>query len=114
MSPNENQVKLVQRESERLGAYLSDLNQSGLEQQSACEQWTVADVVAHLIGGAQVFKEQTQRGLGGDAAPPDGYPAAGEADPSVMGSLNAHRTIFRRVGLGDNLYCPPFKQPTTN
>ena len=99
----EKRLELVQSESAKLGHYLSNLNQSAMEQQSACDQWTVADVVAHLIGGAQVFLDQLKRGLRGDAAPPEGQPAAGEADPAVMGGLNAHRTIFRRVGLGDRL-----------
>lgn len=96
-----NLVELVQGESESLGDYLRTLSQSAMEEQSACEQWTVADVVAHLIGGAQVFLEHLQRGLRGEVAPPEGHPAAGEADPAVMGGVNAHRTIFRRVGLGD-------------
>lgn len=99
----EKRVELVQSESAKLGHYLSNLSQSAMEQQSACDEWTVADVVAHLIGGAQVFLEQLQRGLRGEASPPEGQPAAGEADPAVMGSLNAQRTIFRRVGLGDRL-----------
>lgn len=103
MSQDKRLVELVQAESERLGHYLSNLSQSAMEQQSACDQWTLADVVAHLIGGAQVFLEQSQRGLRGEAAPPEGYQEVGEADPADMGRLNAHRTIFRRVGLGDRL-----------
>lgn len=103
MSQIENRVELVQGESERLGHYLSNLSPSAMEEQSACDHWTVADVVAHLIGGAQVFIEHLQRGLQGEAAAPEGHPAAGEADPAVMGGINTHRTIFRRAGLGDRL-----------
>lgn len=112
MNAIEHPVKEVLLESQKLGKYLGALTQTSMEEQSACDQWTVADVVAHLIGGAQVFIEQLRRGLGGDATPPEGFPAAGEADTVVMGGLNAHRTVFSRVGLGDRLL--PTFQPTND
>lgn len=90
-------------ESERLDEYLQTLPAEALEQQSACEQWTVGDVVAQLIGGAQMCAEHITRGVQGNIAPPDGFPPAGEGDPEVMGQLNAHRTIFRRAGIGNQL-----------
>ena len=96
-------VRLVQLESERLVRYLENIPNQAWQQQSACERWTVADVVAHLIGGAQIYSDHISRGLKGDTVPPEGFPPPGESDPEVMGNLNAHRTIFRRVGLGDRL-----------
>ncbi len=103
MDPIEDRVSQVRLESERLSQYLENLPNQAWEQQSACERWTVADVVTHLIGGAQMYTEHMSRGLNGDIIPPEGFPAAGESDPEVMGNLNAHRTIFRRAGLGDQL-----------
>ena len=95
-------------ESEQLDKYLQTLPATVLEQQSACERWTVGDVVAHLIGGAQMCAEHISRGVQGNLAPPEGFPPAGEGDPEVMGKLNAHRTIFRRAGFGNKLL-PAFK-----
>lgn len=99
----EEQVKQVRLESERLSEYLQSLPNEAWQQQSACERWNVADVVAHLIGGAQMCREHISRGLQGDIIPPEGFPPAGEADPEVLGNLNAHRAIFRRAGLGNRL-----------
>ena len=99
----EEQVKLVRLESERLSGYLQNLPKESWQQQSACERWTVADVVAHLIGGSQMYREHISRGLQDDIIPPEGFPAAGEADPEVLGNLNAHKAVFRRVGFGDRL-----------
>ena len=96
-------VEQVLQESVRLGKYLQNLPPNAWQQQSACERWTVADVVAHLIGGAQMYREHISRGLQDDIIPPEGFPAPGKADPEVLGNLNAHRTIFRRVGLGNQL-----------
>ena len=96
-------VELVLQESLRLSEYLQNLPPGAWQQQSACDRWTVADVVAHLIGGAQMYREHISRGLKDDIVPPEGFPPAGTADPGVLGNLNAHRTIFRRVGLGNQL-----------
>lgn len=99
----EERVQQVRLESERLTAYLQNLPKEAWQQQSACERWTVADVVAHLIGGAQMYREHVSRGLQDDIIPPEGFPPAGDTDPEVLGNLNAHRAIFRRAGFGDRL-----------
>ena len=103
MDAIEERVGQVRLESDRLGQYLRNLPNSAWQQQSACEQWTVADVVAHLIGGAQMYTAHISRGLKGDTIPPEGFPPPGESDPEVMGNLNAQRAVFRRAGLGDQL-----------
>ena len=108
MDTIQNRVGQVKAESDKLGRFLESLSGQDWEQPSACEEWTVADVVAHLIGGAEMFTEHISRGLRGDKEPPDGFPDAGEADPKVLGNLNAMRTVFRRAGLGDRLL-PTFK-----
>ena len=103
MDGTEKRVEQVRLESERLSEYLQNLPREAWQQQSARERWTVADVVAHLIGGAQMYREHISRGLQDDLVPPEGFPPAGKTDPGVLGNLNAHRTIFRRVGLGNQL-----------
>ena len=99
----EGHVNQVRLESERLSQYLQSLPNDPWQQQSACERWTVADVVAHLIGGAQMYWEHVSRGLQDDIIPPEGFPPAGDVDPEVLGNPNAHRAIFRRAGFGNQL-----------
>ena len=99
----EGRVTQVRLESRRLGQYLRGLPEGAWEQPSACQRWAIGDVVAHLVGGAQMYSEHIFRGLQGDAAAPEGFPPPGASDPEVLGSLNAHRAIFRRTGLGDQL-----------
>ena len=41
---------------------------------SACAQWQVQDVVAHLVGGAELYAGSIARGLRGDTSPPRGAP----------------------------------------
>ena len=50
-----------------------------------------------------MYQEHISRALHDDIVPPEGFPPAGEADPEVLGNLNAHRAVFRRLGFGDQL-----------
>ncbi len=40
---------------------------------SACAEWNMADVVAHLISGGNTFAMSIERALNGNVAPPMGY-----------------------------------------
>ena len=95
-------------ESQRLSEYLDNLPPGAWETQSACERWSVGDVVAHLVSGAEFYAEQVSRGMQGEHEPLPGYPVPGEMDPQDLGNLNANRTVFRRAGLGNRLL-PTFK-----
>lgn len=101
-------VEQVRRESQRLSEFLDNLPGGAWETQSACERWSVGDVVAHLASGAEFYAEQVSRGLQGDPKHLPGYPVPGEMDPQELGNLNANRTVFRRAGLGNRLL-PTFK-----
>ncbi len=46
-------VKLIHEQSERLKEYLDALSPEALSHPSACEEWTVADVVGHLAWAAE-------------------------------------------------------------
>ncbi len=46
-------VELIRRIAERLESYPSSLPQDTWSQPSRCDLWQVADVVAHLTGGAE-------------------------------------------------------------
>jgi uncharacterized protein (TIGR03083 family) len=49
-------VKLLQTETERIKRYLHALPPEAWERQSACDQWQVREVVAHLAGGAEFYR----------------------------------------------------------
>lgn len=80
-------AKLVKEESERLGAYLADLPPDAWARPSACGDWEVRDVVAHLAGAARLYTDMASRGLQGDSSTPEGRPAPGS--PDFLGSYGA-------------------------
>ena len=98
-----NRVESVREESERLIAYLQSLSGDALGQPSACDGWTVADVAAHLTGGAQFYTKIIGRGLEGHATPPDGFPFPFGASADVMSAANAEAAVSYRKELGDGL-----------
>ena len=70
-------VHVLQRESERIKQYLHALPPEAMSKPSACTQWQVQDVIAHLIGVAETYASSVSRGLKGDTAPLPGRLPAG-------------------------------------
>ena len=97
-------AKLVKEESERLGAYLADLPPNAWARPSACGDWEVRDVVAHLAGAARLYTDMASRGLQGDSSTPEGRPAPGSPDfLGSYGAVIANRSIDLRKSLGDRV-----------
>jgi len=48
MSVPEQHISVLQAEMRRLEAFLGTLSHEDWQRSSRCDQWTVADVVAHL------------------------------------------------------------------
>ena len=71
-------VNVLQAEVEAFKTYLSSLPAESWNQPSACEGWTVADVVAHLMWTE--IGQVVARGLAGDSSPPEGAPAVADHD----------------------------------
>ena len=59
----------ITRANRRLENFLSSLGEGDLSLQSACEGWTVADVVGHLVERGRPIPDQIERGLAGDLSP---------------------------------------------
>lgn len=100
-SPEE-RLNLLRAETERLEQYLQGLPAEAWQRPSACDRWTVADVVAHLTGSGRVYLPRILRALQGDTAPDE--PAlyrldTGQVDPKMIGD----RAITFRQELGDRL-----------
>ena len=63
----------IARAGERIERFLESLSPGDLVRQSACEGWTVGDVVGHLIERGEPLPDQIERGLAGDLSPTPGF-----------------------------------------
>ncbi len=87
-------IQLVSSEASRLSGFLSGLTEEAWASNSACGDWTVADVVAHLAMGAGTWADSITRAVGGDAQPPPGqaFLAAGDRGSGIIsGSAVSYR-----------------------
>jgi uncharacterized protein (TIGR03083 family) len=96
-------VALVQAESARLLQYLHALPADAWSQPSACTQWQIQDVVAHVAGAAEFYVDTLTRGLQGDTAPPEGFPAPGTVNAAAMAEPLAHMARATREQLGNQV-----------
>src|SRR5215831_13699370 len=96
-------MHVLQAESERIKQYLHALPPEALHKPSACTEWQVQDVVAHLIGVAETYASSVSRGLQGDTAPLPGRLPAGQATAALSAESIAQRSIAARQTLGDQL-----------
>ena len=96
-------VKVLQAESERIKQYLRALPLEALSKPSACTQWQVQDVIAHLVGVAETYANSVSRGLQGETGPLPGRLPAGQATAATSAEGIAQRSIAARQTLGDQL-----------
>jgi uncharacterized protein (TIGR03083 family) len=90
MDTPEFRAKVLEAEVRAVKEYVSTLSLEDLEKASACEGWTVADVVGHLAG--QPFVSRMNRGLQGDISPDGGASAVATHDEDRFA-----RNIFDRA-----------------
>ena len=96
---HEQRVSILQSETRKLEAFLGTLSHEDWQRSSRCDQWTVADVVAHLMAMDQDCAARIGRAVHGDASPPpQAPPVAGQAAADI-----AHHAIAVRQQLGDDL-----------
>ena len=93
----------IARAGKRLEAFLNALNPDDLARQSACEGWTVADVVGHLIERGRPIPDQIERGLQGDLSPTPGIPDAPPASEDQFRLDLDQAAVSLRKELGDGL-----------
>lgn len=102
MTSPEEGLKILFAETKRLEQYLSSLPPEAWQRPSACDRWTVADVVAHLCRNNRNFTARIVRSLKGDTSPDELTPSAvgaGLGDPEG----SAQGVIDYRKELGDQL-----------
>jgi uncharacterized protein (TIGR03083 family) len=102
-SDYQQRVALLQAEADRFTQYLDALPAAAWNQPSACGQWQVQDVVAHLVGVAEFYADNITRGQQGDTAPPPGRPPAGSITAAMAAAGVASRAINTRQQLGSQL-----------
>jgi uncharacterized protein (TIGR03083 family) len=96
-------IEVLAAESARLERYFRALPPEAWARPSACTQWQVQDVVAHLVGVAEFYAGTVTRGLGGETAPPAGRSPAGTGTGASAAEGIAQRSIAARKSLGDRL-----------
>ena len=90
MDSPESRAKVLEAEVDAVKKYFASLSTEDLQKPSACEDWTVADVIGHLAG--QDFALRVSRGLQGDFSPPEGAPPVADHDEDRFA-----RSIFERA-----------------
>ena len=96
-------LDVLTAESARLDQYFRTLSPEAWTRPSACTQWQVQDVVAHLVGVAEFYAATVVRGLHGETSPPAGRAPAGASTGASAAAGIAQRSIEARKRLGDQL-----------
>ena len=94
-------VELIKRLSGDIHRRLSEGPAAALNGPSACSEWDVGTVAAHLAGGAVRQREALLRGLAGEGGPPEGESAMPTADQ--VQQANAVNNVEMRREWGDAL-----------
>ena len=108
MGTAEERVETLRQEVADFKRRLAALPPDAWEQPSACQGWTVADVVAHLVG--QDFALRVSRGLQGDFSPPEGAPPVTDHDEDAFAENIFRRAFATRSQVGDQLLDTLFRR----
>lgn len=100
MSTTNNRIDLFEHESAKLMQFLQSLSPQAWETPSACEGWTIADVIGHLT--SVDLSNRLLRGLDGDHSPPEGSPSPEQHDEDAFAQSIYRRAVdaSRRLGGG--------------
>ena len=94
-------VALIRRLSGDIHRRLSEANPDALNGPTACSEWDVGTVAAHLAGGAIRQRDAMVRGRDGQGGPPPGEESRPTADQ--VQQSNAVNNVQTRSELGDAL-----------
>ena len=89
--------------AQRLEGFLQTLGPEQMAEQSACEGWTVADVVAHMVERGGPIPDQIERGLAGDLSPTPGISTAPPVSEDQFRVELDRSAVTVRQELGDRL-----------
>jgi uncharacterized protein (TIGR03083 family) len=101
-------VPIIQTEADSLARFLDTLSEDDWQRPSACDLWTIRDVVAHLVWAADFYTDTVSRGVHGDISQPDDHPPGDAPDQASMPAYFHQHTIRMRDRLGMRLM-PTFR-----
>ena len=101
MTDTKDDIDLLEREARELLGFLRGLPTEAWQTPSACEGWTVADVIGHLT--SVDLSNRLLRGLDGDHSPPEGSPAPERHDEDAFAQSIFQRAVDASHRLGDGL-----------
>ena len=94
-------VEVLRQETAAFKERIAALSPGDWDQPSACDGWSVADVVAHLSG--QAFALNVGRGLQGDYSPPAGAAPVTEHNEDEFARNIFQRAFSTRAEFGERL-----------
>jgi uncharacterized protein (TIGR03083 family) len=101
LSPAE-RVQVFKAENRRILAFLRELTSEQWEHPSPCEEWTIADVVAHLTSFSSEYAGNILRTVQGDASGP--APVVRTTNDLMDAAPLARHAIDYRKGLGASIF----------
>ena len=101
MSTTPNRIDLFEHEGRELVEFLQALRPEAWATPSACEGWTVADVIGHLT--SVDLSNRLLRGLDGIHSPPEGSPSPEQHDEDAFAQSIYQRAIDASQRLGSGL-----------
>jgi uncharacterized protein (TIGR03083 family) len=101
-------VPIVHTEADGLAQFLDTLSADEWQRPSACELWTIRDVVAHLVWVADFYTDTVSRGMHGDISLPANRPPGDAPDPAAMPAYFDQHAIRVRDRVGAPLL-PTFR-----
>ena len=101
MTTTAQNINLFEHEARLLLDFLQTLPDESWQSASACEGWSIADVVGHLT--SVDLSSRLLRGLDGDHSPPEGAPPPDQHDEDAFAQSIYRRAIDASQRLGDGL-----------
>jgi len=101
MSTVEERIEILKAEYQRLEQYLHTLSPEAWHHPSTCDQWTVADVIAHLTGGNRNHATWITEALHAESVSTERLPR--RSHQRVDAAAMAQRSTAFRKELGDHL-----------
>jgi uncharacterized protein (TIGR03083 family) len=101
MTTPEERVQILKAEYHRLEQYLHTLSQEAWNHPSTCDQWTVADVIAHITAFNSNHATWITEALQADSVTPERLPR--RSNQRIDAAAAAQRVIALRKELGNHL-----------
>ena len=96
-------VNLVRSEAARLADYMAGRPAAAWDRPTACDRWSAADVVAHLVWIGEFYAIFTERALRGDLSPPPESPKDPKYAATPPEDFYTLKAFEYRRELGDGL-----------